>query len=275
MKKISLLSLTVILFFFSSCITHAYFLSPSNAMTDPYHAIPLKSDSLKSITYLSGIFTAGGANNDWRDGLYSFQGRIHRSHNFGNFQAYYGANLSVGTYHVAEYYRYSYSYPSDSLYNHVLSTNNFFGMYGFNGGINAVVPFSNGGGEWRAIGIETSLQKEFGNYYDFRKNLPDSSADIIFRKNVTGTVGICTDIVTKSRRGIEFGYKAAFGFMLNPQSDYVHIYNANELSPVTYFSQTLHLTRDNITGFIQLNFSNNYAGNMQFGINYMLGRNKK
>jgi hypothetical protein len=244
-------------------------------MSDPYHAIPLKSDSAKGATYISGVFTGGGANSDWRDAVYAFQGSIHRSNNFGNFQAYYGANLSLGCYHVKEYSRYDYYYPNDSLYNNVPASYNYFGMYGFNGGINTVIPFSNGGGEWRAIGIEASLQKEFGNYYNFRKNLPDSSADIIFRKNVTGTVGICTDIVTKSRRGIEFGYKAAFGFMLNPQSDYVHVYNANELSPVTYFSQTLHLTRDNITGFIQLNFSNNYAGNMQFGINYMLGRNKK
>jgi len=270
MKKILTLNLLIIIFF-SSCITHAYYLSPFNANADPYHTIPLQSDSIKAATYTTGVFTAGGANDGWHDGIYAFQGGIHRSHNFGNFQAYYGANLSIGAYHVNEYYRSEHPYY-DSITFHIPATNNFFGAYGFNGGINAVLPFRNGG-EWRVIGLETSVQKEFGNYLDFRKNLPDSAADIIFRKNVTGTIGLCTDIISRSRHGAEFGYKMAWGFTLNPQSDYSHTYSQNNVNPIVYFSQTWHLTKGNITGFVQLNLGS-YAGNMQFGMNCKLGKNK-
>lgn len=275
MKKNSLLSLSVVLCFFSSCVSTAYFYSPGNASAVPYHAIPLRSDSLKGATYLSSIFTLGGANEGWRDGVYSFQERIHRSNNFGNFQTYYGANLSLGTYHIAEYSNVDRPYyPYDTTNYHTYASNRFFGLYGFNGGINVVVPIKRGG-EWRAIGLETSVQKEFGSYYDFRKNIVDSAADVVFRKNVTGTIGLYTDIIAKSRHGAEFGYKMSWGFMLNPESDYTHVYTQNAVNPVAYFSNTFHFSKENITGFVQVNLSNSYAGNIQFGINYKLGKKQK
>ncbi len=268
-----LLLIVSIVVFFSSCSSSAYFYSPSNATSVPYHAIPLQSDSLKGATYASGIFNVGGANQDWRDCVFGFQGRIHRSNNFGNFQTFYGANISVGSYHIAEFYDVDHVnyYPYDTTVYHNYAENTFYGSYGFNGGINVVVPTRHGG-EWRAIGIETSLQKEFGNYYTFRKNLGDSSATVIFRKNVTGTVGLYTDIIAKSRHGAEFGYKMSWGFMLNPESDYSHIYSKNSINPVAYFSNTFHFTKEKVTGFVQINLSNSYAGNIQFGVNYKLGK---
>ena len=268
MKKNSLQFLPVILFFLSGCVESSYLYSPSNATSNPYHAIPLQSDSLKGATYISSIFTLGGANEGLRDGVYAFQGRIHRSNNFKNLQAYYGANVSLGVYHVANYFNSYNSYYDTALY----ASNNFFGSYGFNGGINAVIPTRHGG-EWRVIGLETSVQKEFGNYYNFRKNLPDSASDVIFKKNVTGSVGIFTNIIGKSRHGTEFGYKMSLGFMLNPESDFTHYYNVhNIVNPIIYFSHALHWTKENVTGFVQFNFSNGYAGNVQFGINYRLGK---
>jgi hypothetical protein len=266
MKKNVFLLLGWILFFFSGCIESSYFFSPSNATSVPYHAVPMKSDSLRAATYVSSTFTVGGANEGWRDGVYAFQGRIHRSHNLGNFQAYYGANISLGSYHVANYY--SSSSPSDST---TYSSNNFFGSYGFSGGLNVVLP-TNNGNEWRPIGIETSVQKEFGRYYNFRKNLPDSNADVVFRKNITATLGVFTDIIGKSRHGGEFGYKMGLGFMINPSSDYTHVYNRNTVNPVAYFSNTIHFSKSNISGFVQVNLSNSYAGNVQFGVNYRLGK---
>src|SRR5450432_3183904 len=122
MKKSLILLLSAASFFFSSCISTAYFYSPANASSVPYHAIPLKSDSLKGATYASSFFTLGGANDGWRDGVYAFQGRIHRSNNFGNFQAYHGANLSLGTYHIAEYDNVEHPYyPYDTLSYHTYS----------------------------------------------------------------------------------------------------------------------------------------------------------
>ncbi|HVM89167.1 MAG TPA: hypothetical protein VMT76_13340 [Puia sp.] len=264
------LFLAGMIFSCSGCIESAHFLSPTNAASNPYHAVPLKSDSIKGATYFSSLVSLGGANDAWRDNVYAFQARIHRSNNFGNLQAYYGANLSIGAYHIAEYYNYDHNYYDTSNY-HTYATNKFFGWYGFNGGLNLVVPTRHGG-EWRAIGIETSVQKEFGSYYHFRKNLPDSAADAIFKKNITGTAGIYTDIIGKSRHGAQFGYKMGIGFMLNPENNYAHVYNQNTINPVTYFSNTFHFTKENITGFVQINLSNSYAGNIQFGINYRLGK---
>jgi hypothetical protein len=270
MKKCLTSSLFAISLFLSSCISSSYFLSPNNANSNPYHAVPLQSDSVKGATYVSSLFTIGGANEGWRDGLYAFQARIHRSNNFGSLQAYYGGNVSLGTYHIAEFYNYDHPYNNPSN-DHTYSMNRFFGSYGFNGGMNVVVPTRHGG-EWRAIGLETSIQKEFGSYYDFRRNLSDSAADLIFRKNVTGTVGIFTDIISKSAQGTEFGYKMGFGFLLNPENNYSHVYNRNTVNPITYFSSTLHFTKDHLTGFVQINLSNSYAGNVQFGMNYTLGK---
>jgi len=275
MKKKTLLFLLVISLVFSNCVSSSYFYSPTISSSNPYHAIPLQSDSTKGATYVSGIITLGGANESLRDNAFSFQGRIHRSNNFGNFQAYYGANLTLGVYHVSEFdnYYHSYSYPYyDSNY-HYYSSNNFFGSYGFNGGINAVISLPRG--EWRPIGIETSVQREFGSYYSFRKNLPDSAANGIFKKNTTGTIGIYTDIIHKSRHGAEFGYKLSFGFVINPSSDYAHVYNPNAVGALVYISNTLHLTKGNVTGFAQINLGNAYAANVQLGINYQLGKKKK
>jgi len=276
MKKNALSFLSAILFLLSGCISSSHFYSPTISSSNPYHAIPLQSDSAKAATYLSGILTLGGANDGLRDNAFSFQGRIHRSHNFENLQAYYGANLTLGLYHISEFdnYQHAYSYPYyDSLNYHYYSSDNFFGSYGFNGGINAVISLPRG--EWRPIGIEASVQREFGSYYSFRKNLPDSAADGIFRKNTTGIVGLYTDIIHKSRRGSEFGYKLSFGFVLNPSSDYTHVYNPNAIGTLLYFSNTIHFSKENITGFIQINLGNSYAANVQLGVNYKLGKKKK
>ncbi len=270
MKKKTGIYCPFLLLFLSGCFESSYLYSPNNATSNPYHAIPLKSDSLKGATYISAIFNSGRANQDLRDGVYAFQARVHRSNNFGNFQAYYGANMSVGIYYMADYYDHHNFY--DTAYH---ASNNFFGSYGFNGGFDAVVPTRHGG-EWRVLGIETSVQKEFGNYYKFRKNLPDSAADVIFKKNVTGTVGIFTNIINRSRHGIEFGYKMSLGLMLNPESDYTHFYNPyNIINPIVYFSHVLHFSKENVTGFVQFNFTNGYAANVQFGMNYRPGKTKK
>jgi hypothetical protein len=268
MKNNIYLTLSILLFLFSSCVTNSYFTSPTNGNSVPYHTIPLKADSTKGATYASGLFTAGGANSGWRDGLYSFQGRIYRGENFGSFQAYYGANISIGNYHVSNYTLYEHPYDTGRF--QIPTSNQYYGTYGFNGGINTVIPFPKGRGEWRAIGIETSVIKEFGNYYNFRKALVDSSADVIFRNNITGTLGISTDIIGRSRGGTEFGYKAAVGFMLNPISDYTHVYNPGDVNPILYASHTLHLTKQNVTGFLQFNISTYHAGSIQFGFSYKL-----
>ncbi len=275
MKKNNLLFLSAIPLLFSSCVTYSYFQSTTNANSNPYHAIPLKSDSAKGASYVSGLFTVGRANDSWRDAVGTFHLNAHRSNNFGNFQSYYGATVALGDYSIADFNTRDrpYRYDDTSSYYHIKGMNKFFGYYGFNGGIDVVLPTKHGG-EWRIIGIETSVQKEFGNYYSFRKNLRDSSADVIFRNNVTGTFGFFTEIIGKTRRGKEFGYKMSYGFMLNSQSDYTHIYEADILHTPAYFSHTLHWTTDRTTFFAQFNIGTRYAGSMQFGVNYKISKKR-
>ncbi|HEY8734468.1 MAG TPA: hypothetical protein VIL90_07890 [Puia sp.] len=183
----------VVLSSFSSCLTprQGYFLSPGNANSDPYHTIPLHTDSNKTAIYVNAGYSIGSANDRGFDQVSVGQLSIHRSNNFGIFQAYYGVNLSLGACNVAEFYNSHYRYvggwfssvpvPYDTIY-HIPGKGEFFGSYGIMGGINLV--FDGHRGEWRAIGIETAIQNEFGNYLEFRKSLPDTAANIIFTKNL-------------------------------------------------------------------------------------------
>jgi hypothetical protein len=256
-------------------VTRVYYLSPSNANSNPYHTIPFKKDSVKKASYISALFHAGTANDDG-DYEYAFRINFHRSHNFGDFQAYYGLNGTIGRYSIAEFKNYNYQYQggffpayqvSDSGYL-ITQKDLFFGSIGFNGGINLVLPFRKG--EWRLLGLETSIQKEFGDYLNFRKNLPDTAATVIFRNSTTASIGIYTDIIGRTRRGTEFGYKMALGMVLNSAHDYSR-YNRADIFPVGYWSNTFHLTKGRITGFIQFNFGT-FATNFQTGVNYGLAK---
>jgi hypothetical protein len=257
----------------TSCITSSYYMSPFSSSSDPYHAIPLKSDSVKSASYAGGIFTVGGANINWNDPVYSFQANIYRAHNFGHFQAYYGVGGNIGNYHVERYENYVDDPNAPGAGSRIIPENNYvFAGAHFNGGINAVIPFRNGG-EWRVIGLETSVQKEFGDYANFRRNLKDSMADYVLKKTTTATFGFATDIIGRSRHGAQFGYKVAWGTVLNPNSDYSREDPNRNINPLFYFSQTLHLTKGPVTGFAQVNMGS-YAGSFQFGMIYQLGRKR-
>ena len=60
MRILSLLFLIACTVFLTGCFRQAYFLSPSHATSNFYHAKPLSSDSVKSATYIGGAFSAGG-----------------------------------------------------------------------------------------------------------------------------------------------------------------------------------------------------------------------
>ena len=241
----------------------------------------MKTDSLKSAMYVNGVFSAGSANDRAADHVTAFQGSIHRSNNFGIFQAYYGANLTLGSYHVSEYYNSTYyyyggygnPYPLDSL-NHIPNSSNFFGSYGVSGGINIVATHEHISkyrhSEWRILGLETSLQRGFGRYSDFRDKLPDSAANIIFRKHFSSYLGLYTEWLWTNRSKAEFGFKMAVGTDLSPGSSYSY-YFAPSILPLYCFSIAYHIKKDHFTGFIQTNFGT-YADNIQFEVSYQLGK---
>lgn len=253
-----LLPLFAAMMLITSCVTKSYFQSPLSANTNSYRAIPLKSDSMKAATYLSATFTNGGAN-EQRDGLIGFIGSLHRGHQLGAFQGYYGVTGMAGNYRIDKA-----SIKSSDPAMKALADNKFFGAYGVVGGINVVLPFSSGS-EWRIIGTELSWQKEFGAYKNFRKQLPDSLADIIERHSGYFTFGFATDLVVRLWRNGSIGYKIGF---VSSSRTLRNKSNTDSVKP-GYFSQTLHLSKQKYTGFLQLNFGT-YAMSMQLGLNYRL-----
>jgi hypothetical protein len=276
---------------FSGCIEarQGYYLSPANANSNPYHPIPLKSDSVRNAIYTNLVYTIGSANDQGFDQVSVIQAGAHRSQNFGCFQAYYGVNLSLGSYNIAGYYNAhyheesglfgGYPVPDDTIY-HIHDKGEFFGTYGVSGGVNVVIKARDGRGEWRALGYETSVQNEFGNYAEFRKKLPDSAANIIFKNTLSATIGLYTDFIWKTPRGMVGGFKFAGGLMINPATNYIRKptddfinggSRSNDFFPITYFSSTFHMSKGHYTGFIQLNFGT-YADSFQSGLSYRLGK---
>lgn len=273
MKKTAIpflnLLLAAIPFLFGGCIYSSHFQSPFYGTSEPYHVIPLKSDSMPSATYASGVFTEGGANDGLRDNVFSFTGSIYRSHNFGHFQGWYGGNVALGSYNVGNYSYYNDARPrrlSDSLPATARAGDRFFGGYGAGGGMDFVLPFGRGS-EWRVVGVSFTLQKEFGDYWRFRKNLPDSMADVIFHNNLTGVMGFSTEFVFRTRHSV-IGYKLMLaGDIINGQGRYKGYDSLYESVP--FFQQSLSLTQNRFTGSFQLNVGNHIL-NAQLGVSYRL-----
>ena len=212
-KTLLSISLVAVLIF-TSCIQKAYYQSPVLGNIPTYHAMPVASDSLKSAVYATATLSLGGMNDRLRDNVFSFQGGLHRSHVIDHFRMYYGASLAVGNYNVQRYdYFYYDTYYTDTMSINKNAGGKFFGAYGAYGGISAAAPMGRRG-EWRYIGIEGNLFNEFGDYYTFRKNLPDTAATTIDKKKYLGSLGISTELVFKGRSQNKFGMKFAFGSYL-------------------------------------------------------------
>ncbi|MEP7280186.1 MAG: hypothetical protein ABI813_16180, partial [Bacteroidota bacterium] len=126
-------------------------------------------------------------------------------------------------------------------------------------------------GEWRFLGVEGNIFHEFGEYYDFRKIMPDSQATEIDRKNYLGSAGINTELVFKGQSQNKFGIKLAFGsyfrrlhYVGADPGDYYHQYN-----DLLYFANTYHFSFKKNTVYFQFN-SATHAVHFQLGYNYRL-----
>jgi hypothetical protein len=255
--------LLALIFILQSCsTTYQNFVSPLESTALHYHDIPLQADSLKTATYFSGIVSFGGttASNDF---FYSFQASMHRSYNLGIIQAYYGAGLSAGSYHFDQFYSSMYPGPS-----YQRMSPKFFGSYGLNAGVNLVFNF--GAFEWRALGVEGLAYNEFGEFLNVRKSAPDSITSVRETNSMTKSLGGTTEFLWKRKRGTVFGYKMAVGGFFVASKNFLGIENYER--PM-YFSNTMHLTKGNVTAFWQLNFGS-YISAFQMGVNYRLEKRK-
>jgi hypothetical protein len=256
----------------TGCLTYNYFLSPFNANQNPYQATPLKSDSIKGATYASVVATVGGANEGLKDNQFNFRGSIHRSNTFENLHLYYGGSIAFGSY-KANALDFNTGYYGNNVTGNLTDRTMFFGGLSMTGGMHFIVPVSNGG-EWRIIGIETSVNREFGDYLSFRKNFPDSFHYTIDRNALTGSLGLTTEIIGKRKSGGSFGYKFAIGIGFNGIHDYYQYTDQSPTSVPLYATHTLHYSRGNWTGFWQLNLGYR-AASFQFGAEFMLGNHRR
>jgi hypothetical protein len=242
----------------------AYYSSPVNSLTNTYHTIPLQSDSSRSAYYINAAISSGSANDRAHDKVFSFQTSFSASNNFKNFQMYYGGGLVLGQY---KFNHYAGDYHSDIIDFQALDQyagNYFFGAVGFNAGMDVVVPFPLGG-DWRLLGVETSLYKDFGNYFSVRKQLPDTAATFIARGNSLATIGFYSEIVDKTKYG-SFGVKCSAGWMLGKDYHYV-----GGIGNYGYLNFTLAPTIRRWTPYLQANFATKAASAMA-GVNYRIGK---
>ena len=259
---------------------HAYYVTPLNGNNEGYHPLPLREDTVQTAVYAGGSFFTGAANEEGTD--YFNGGRLSLSvaHHYGMFQFYYGLDGTLGSYTLGRW---------DSGYTNTLfplrtappvhadilnrySGPRTFGSAGFQTGVNAVVPVR--GGEWRFLGLETSLNREFGDYLSFRKRLPDSLVSLDIRSSFVGTFGISSERVGRTRHG-EFGFRLAYGWMLGTAYRNLHIYDdvSARYLRYRYFTFSFHYTYERYTGFMLLNAATK-ASSIQVGVQYRLSKSR-
>ncbi|HVY75224.1 MAG TPA: hypothetical protein VG890_10360 [Puia sp.] len=268
MKTLAYGCLPFLLLLGSCAIEQNYLMSPMDINSHPYAPLPMASDSLKAMTYGGLAFNIGSSNEGQRDRVAGVSVSVGRSHQFGNFQAYYSGNFNFGGYYfdVVET-TYGYEKPARS-----------YGGFGFNGGLNAVIPFGHGRGEWRFLGVETGYQQEFGQFFNYRKNLPDSLFDVNAVYRHAFRIGGSTEIIGKTRHGTIIGYRFSAGVILYPPGTYIEhpgsYSDPTDLGNPFYAAHCLSFTRDRVTGYVQANIGVN-AGGVQFGFIYRLSPKSK
>lgn len=272
MLKTKLLFLFFISFYLVGCIgRQAYYVSPFNGITNPYHTIPMHKDSIKSASYLSSVISMGGANEGETDPVYSFTANLSRSHNFSFFQAYYGAGLTVGSYKIKPYDSLGNNHTVNYRLINQQTGNYFFGGGGFDGGINVVTGSEKF--EWRIFGAETSLRQEFGNYVHARNHIPDSAATVVVRNRFYGTFGFFTEILGRGRNS-ETGCKLGMGGAIGSDYHNFHFkdsYFAKNPPSFGYVLLNVHTTVNKWTAYIQGNFAKK-AASCFIGMNYRISR---
>jgi len=258
----------------SSCAKRAYYLSPFPANSNAYYAKPSVSDSITSALYASGGLAIGYFNYDGTDKGYHGQFSIHHSITGPHVQAFYGANVALGVYEAKQINKDS----TDYFYPRVINKRAgdlFYGGAWVNGGVNAVIPFANKH-EWRVFGLQAAFGKEWGEYYEFRRDMPIEAVSSVYKDDRFGSIGINTEVVWTLDRGAHVGMKFAYG-----ESFYRKIIDQSKSEPDYnyylgngYYSGTFHFTREFTTFYAQLNRAP-YATTVQLGLTFRIAHSGK
>ena len=256
---------------------HASYVSPFNGNSQTYHPLPLSTDSVRKAVYAQAALMAGNANDNNTDQLKGATGSVFVANHFGKFQSYYGVDLTMGCYDLRKYDTGStnsffgggislppYSAPQLAKY----AGGRFFGGVGISGAINMVKPFHNG--EWRYIGLEGTLHREFGDYLSFRKKVPDSLAPVLVRNPLFATIGYTTEIIGRTHKG-EYGFRLANGMVLGGAYLHLHDTTGTEELGYIYVNLAFHYTYERYTGYVQM--ETGYRGiSYHLGFVYRFGR---
>jgi len=280
-RSLPLLLLILSLFALPGCYPppqQAYYASPVNGYATQYHPLPQITDSTHTAFYAEAGFFAGSANTHGKDYLNAFHGSFTIAHHTGRLQAWYGGDLSLGTFHMGQWdtgnigrtYPRQQTVPFNPYVLDLYSGAHSFGSVGFHGGVGVVLPINNG--EWRIFGLEGSVNHEFGQYLAIRQKLPDTAASIIARGAAYGTFGINSEMVGSTKNG-EFGFRMALGTVLgkpyaNPQ---VYDYRSEHYVSYGYLCLSTHYTYQKYTFYGQLNFATKADG-ISIGLAYRLNK---
>lgn len=195
-----------------SCST--YLVSPLNTNSNPHIPLPMKAKDEENITdrYV-GIGVSPGTNlsEDIEGDVYNFGTlRFVQSHALGSFRVGYGANLMLGS------YLFSASQTGggqlDDAYRDANAGTRFFGALGINTRMSFTTVSRDGKKEWRYLGLEGSLHREFGDMLTTRKSFPEASDYYVDRRDWYYTAGIFTEAVFRKKNDKYFGFK--FGLSL-------------------------------------------------------------
>jgi hypothetical protein len=250
---------------FSSCYRRLYYLSPYTATQSTYHAMPMLTDKSRTANYFTLATSFGSANQLASDNVFIAQGKWHQSRKFGKqIQGYFGAQFNVGSYKARTIGDTFNAYYIDYSKINALAGKKFTAAAGVTAGAAYVVSLGSRH-EWRVIGIEGALSREFGDYQQFREKLPDSIVTIVDKRRFPATIGGYTEMVFKpANERIRFGFQVGIGTGIFPQYSTTATYS--KLRP-RYFYQTFQFTYDRYTSYFSGRFGN-YFSAIQLGISY-------
>ena len=269
----------------------AFYVSPFNGASDGYHALPLHTDTVKTAAYVRVSGFGGSANDLQTDHFGAANVSFYVAHHGDWWQAYYGLDGTLGGYTLGTWQAQERTGNDLRFYNPIgiffLQNNSYlvpakadqlntysgaytYGGLGFSGGFNAVAPM--GQGEWRFIGVETSLHRELGQYRTLRQNMPDSIAGYINKNPFYGTLGLTTEFVFRTKTG-DFGFRLADGGILGSGYNTTGVYDSSNGRPLhygNYGSLTAHFTTGRYTIYYQASFASK-ASSSQLGFIFRFG----
>ncbi|TZF82711.1 hypothetical protein FW774_14540 [Pedobacter sp. BS3] len=198
MKKIYFPAFLVVLL--SGCDSIRYYMPVMLKADLTYMPKPMSFDSIKTSNYVTATY--GGksmANLDEEStfGQFSFS----RSHYLKNINVSYGGGGYFGTVE---------NNSIDTTVVNVLDRKNFSG---FNLNTSANLVTSSGRTDFRVIGLELAYNKEFGDYYHYRKSvigIPDAYS--ITRSDLF-SAGLSSEVIWHTKNSIhtQFGFKLTIG----------------------------------------------------------------